>query len=236
MFDLAASLRALKPQKRIARLERRRDADLRWAEDEPAVGGALLLDTCVYLDVLQGRTPQSVDDLLVARICRHSAVCLAELTHLFGRLDPTHPSTKSVLRPLHETIEDIPPHRLHAPTDATWAEAGILAGEFARLSGQPKDAAAARKFLSDALIFLQARQIGAGVLTANVRDFDFLDQLAPGGPVVNYRRADPGDREERRIAAYERVSGEIRSGRRDLKTRGSASRAALREGRREDRR
>jgi predicted nucleic acid-binding protein len=187
VFDLAASLRALKPHKRIARLERRSDSDLRWAEDEPVTGPAMLLDTCVYLDVLQGRTPQSVDDLLAARMCRHSAVCLAELTHLFGRLDPAHPSTKSVLAPLRETIEDIPPHRLQAPTDATWAEAGILAGEFARLSDQPKNVAAARKILGDALIFLQARRIGAAVLTANIRDFDYLDQLAPGGRVVNYR-------------------------------------------------
>jgi len=188
VLDLAASLRALKPQKRIARLERRRDAELRWAEDEPRIGGALLLDTCVYLDVLQGRTPQSVDDLLASRICRHSAACLAELTHLFGRLDPAHPSTKTVLRPLRETIEDIPAHRLHAPTDATWAEAGMLAGELARLSDQPKGAGAARKFLNDALVFVQARRIGADVLTANVRDFDFLDQLAPGGRIVYYRR------------------------------------------------
>jgi predicted nucleic acid-binding protein len=188
VFDLAASLRALKPQKRTARLERRRDAELRWADDEPRIGGALLLDTCVYLDVLQGRTPQSVDDLIASRICRHSAVCLAELTHLFGRLDPSHPSTKSVLRPLRETIEDIPAHRLHAPIDATWVEAGMLAGELARLSDQPKGVGAARKFLNDALIFMQARRIGAEVLTANVRDFDFLDQLAPSGRVVYYRR------------------------------------------------
>jgi predicted nucleic acid-binding protein len=188
VFNLAASLRALKPQKRIARLAPRSDADLPWAEDEPRIGSALFLDTCVYLDVLQGRTPQSVDDLVASRICRHSAVCLAELTHLFGRLDPSHPSTKSVLRPLRETIEDIPAHRLHAPTDATWAEAGILAGELARLSDQPKGAGAARKYLNDALIVMQARRIGADVLTANVRDFDFLDQLAPGGGIIYYRR------------------------------------------------
>jgi predicted nucleic acid-binding protein len=89
---------------------------------------------------------------------------------------------------LRETIEDIPAHRLHAPIDATWVEAGMLAGELARLSDQPKGVGAARKFLNDALIFMQARRIGAEVLTANVRDFDFLDQLAPSGRVVYYRR------------------------------------------------
>lgn len=64
----------------------------------------------------------------------------------------------------------------------------MLAGELARLSDEPGGALAARKFLNDALIFMQARRIGAEVLTANVRDFDFLDQLAPGGRVVYYRR------------------------------------------------
>ncbi len=49
-----------------------------------------MLDTSVYLDVLQARTPDAVDDLLRYRVCYHSAVCLAELTHVFGRLDPDY--------------------------------------------------------------------------------------------------------------------------------------------------
>lgn len=190
-FELQRSLRSLKPHKRRRRLARRSDAELLWASEEPPIGGALLLDTCVYLDVLQGRTPEAVDRLLACRTCRHSAVCLAELTHLFGRLDPAHPSTKSVLGAIRQTIEDIPPHRLHAPESALWGEAGIVAGELVRLSGAKKDEPGEGAFLNDALICLQGRLLGASVLSGNVRDFDFLSQLVPGARVILYRRAEP---------------------------------------------
>lgn len=181
-------MRRLKPHKRLERLTRRPDSELAWASDEPLVGGALMLDTSVYLDVLQARTPDAVDRLLTYRACHHSAVCLAELTHVFGRLDPAHASTSGVLQTLQGVIEDIPPHRLQAPDTAMWGEAGILAGELVRLSGAPKGAGHERKYLNDALIHLQALSIGASVLTGNVGDFDFLNQLVPGVPIILYRR------------------------------------------------
>ncbi|VTZ26591.1 hypothetical protein MPC4_330008 [Methylocella tundrae] len=92
--------------------------------DAPLIGGALLLDTCVYLDALQGRTPGAADALLSYRVCYHSAVCLAELTHAFGRLDPAHSSTKTALKTIGDVIADIPGRRLHAPESAAWGEAG----------------------------------------------------------------------------------------------------------------
>jgi hypothetical protein len=187
-FDLAGSLRTLKPQKRTAPLRRRPDCDLCWADTAPLIGGALLLDTSVYFDALQGRTPAAADGLLSYRVCHHSAVCLAELTHAFGRLDPTHPSTKATLATLGGVIADIPGRRLHAPESGVWGEAGLLAGALFRLSGLPRGAGHERKLLNDSLIFLQARRLGASVLTANVRDFDFLNQLAPDGRVIFYRR------------------------------------------------
>jgi predicted nucleic acid-binding protein len=186
-FDLGGSLRTLKPQKRTEPLRRRPDCDLSWADDAPLIGGALLLDTSVYLDALQGRTPDAADHLLSYRVCHHSAVCLAELTHAFGRLDPSHPSTKTVLETLGDVIADIPGRRLHAPESAVWGEAGILAGALFRPSGLPRGAGHERKLLNDSLIFLQALLLGASVLTANVRDFDFLSQLAPNGRVIFYR-------------------------------------------------
>lgn len=190
-FELQRSLRSLKPHKRTQRLDRRPDSKLLWAAGEPSIGGPLLLDTCVYLDVLQGRTPEAVDRLLAYRTCLHSAVCLAELTHLFGRLDPAHPSTSSVLRSVTRTIDDIPPHRLHAPESALWGEAGIVAGALIRLGDASKGEGRQRTFLNDALICLQGRLLGASVLSGNVRDFDFLSQLVPGARVVMYRRAEP---------------------------------------------
>jgi hypothetical protein len=86
-------------------------------------------------------------------------------------------------------IEDIPRHRLQAPDSAMWGEAGMLAGELFRLSGAPKGAGHERKYLNDALIYLQARGIGASVLTGNVGDFDFLNQLVSGVPIILYRQA-----------------------------------------------
>ena len=190
-FDLGSALRSLKPQRRSAGLERRPDSALSWAGDQPSVGGALLLDTSVYLDVLQGRTPEAVDNLLTYRLCHHSAVCLAELSHVFGRLDPTHPTTKSVLGAVADTIEDIPAHRLHAPDATAWGRAGMLAGLLFRLSHLPKGEGHERRFLNDALIFHQAGMLGATVLTGNVGDFDYLSQLVPSARVIFYRAA-PG--------------------------------------------
>jgi hypothetical protein len=187
-FDLEKALRRLKPQKQSQPLRRRPDSALPWASDALSVGAALLLDTGVYLDVLQGRTPPVVDGLLTYRICQHSTVSLAELTHIFGRLDPTHASTKGVLKAVQETIEDIPEHRLHAPDATIWGEAGMLAGELFRLSEASKGKGMERKYLNDALIYLQARALGANVLTGNIADFDLLNQLVPEVSIILYRR------------------------------------------------
>jgi hypothetical protein len=137
--------------------------------------------------VLQGRSPVEVDRLLTYRLCHHSAVCLSELTHAFGRLDPKHAATKAVLETIAATVEDIPQHRLHAPDTAIWGQAGVLAGLLFRLSNLPKGEGHERRFVNDAIVFLQARQLGAGVLTGNVRDFDFLSQIIPSGRVILYR-------------------------------------------------
>lgn len=190
-FDLGSALRSLKPQRRTGGLERRPDSALSWAGDQPPVGGTLLLDTSVYLDVLQGRTPEVVDALLTYRLCHHSAVCLAELSHVFGRLDPAQPRTKPVLKVVADTIDDIPAHRLHAPDATAWGRAGMLAGLLFRLSHLPKGQGHERRFLNDALIFHQAGLLGATVLTGNVGDFDYLSQLVPSVGVIFYRSA-PG--------------------------------------------
>lgn len=186
-FDLSETIRSLKPQKRQGTLARRADEDLPWADDEPIVGGPLFLDTTVYLDVLQGRSPAEVDRLLTYRLCHHSAVCLSELTYAFGRLDPSHTTTKTALAAIRGTVGDISEHRLHAPDAALWGRAGILAGLLFRMSSLPKGEGRERKFVNDALGFLQARQLGASVLTRNIRDFDFFSQLVPTGRIVLYR-------------------------------------------------
>ena len=191
-FDLDATLRQLKPQQRTACPPPRREEQLPWAKDAPPIAGPLLLDTTVYIDLLQGATPPEVDRLLQLRTCNHSAVSLAELTHAFGRLDPAHPETKTALRELRETItKDIPSHRLQAPENDTWGAAGILAGLTFRLRGLPKNRGHERKFLHDALLYLQARKLGCAVLTRNIGDFDLLNQLVPSGQILLYRHSSP---------------------------------------------
>jgi hypothetical protein len=183
-FDLAAALRRIKAQRRsnAAPLPR----DLPFVPDEVDAGPELMLDTCVYIDVLQGKIPQSVADLLVARIANHSAVCLAELTYLFGRLDPQHPETANTLKEVRGVIEeDIPRHRLTAPSTRVLGEAGMLAGLTLRLTGRSKDQA----LLNDAILYLHALERGCIVLTRNWADFGLFQQLMPTGNVLFYHQA-----------------------------------------------
>ena len=84
----------------MAVLKRRPNAQLRWAFDEPPFVGALFLNACVYLDMLEGCTPEAVDKLLTHRIYHHSSVRIAELTHVFGGLDPAEARGMSVGSPM----------------------------------------------------------------------------------------------------------------------------------------
>jgi predicted nucleic acid-binding protein len=188
-FDLKTSERALKPQQAGGPLRARAETELRWAADEPKAGRPLLLDTTVYIDTLQGRTPTAVDDLLRYRNIFHSAVCLAELTHAFGRLDPANPATKRALAAIGGTIDsDIPRHRLFEPDTDSWGKAGMRAGKALRLARIAPGQGQGRKLLNDSLIYLQARKVGAAILTRNIQNFDLLEQLAPSGVVIFYRQ------------------------------------------------
>jgi predicted nucleic acid-binding protein len=182
-FDLAAALRRIKAQRLFNADPLPRD--LPFVPDEVDAGPELMLDTCVYIDVLQGKIPPSVEGLLVARIANHSAICLAELTYLFGRLEPNHPETSNTLKELRGVIEDdIPRHRLSTPSERVFGEAGMLAGLALRLTGRSKD----QTPLNDAILYLHARERGCVVLTRNWADFGLFHQLMPPGNVLFYRQ------------------------------------------------
>jgi hypothetical protein len=187
-FDLGAALRWLKPQRKRRALSRRPDDRLGWIDRVPTVGAPVLLDTTVYIDTLQGRSPPSLDAFISLRTCNHSSVCLAELTHVFARLSPADPRTEGSLKAIGQTIRDIPSHRLNAPDDEMWGTSGILAGMLFRLGSYP--AGAERKCLNDALVYLQGRKLGWPVVTGNITDFDFLNQLVPDGRILLYRKAE----------------------------------------------
>ncbi len=150
------------------------------------IGAPILLDTTVYIDTLQGRSPARLDEFIRFRTCNHSAVCVSELTHTFGHLNPADPRTASALKAIRQTILDVPSYRLTAPGVEIWGAAGILAGVLFRLGDFPSGAE--RKCLNDALIYLQARKLGCPVVTGNLKDFDYLGQLVPGGRTLFYRR------------------------------------------------
>jgi predicted nucleic acid-binding protein len=187
-FDLARALRRIKPQRAAEAVRRRPLTDLPIVQPPISAGAELLLDTCVYIDVLQGRTPDGLDELLEARMVNHSTICLAELAHLFGRLDPKHPGTKAVLAEVRRTIEDMPAHRLSSPSEAAVGEAGMLAGLVARLSGTGRSETPL--LLNDASVYLQALERGWIVVTRNLRQFDYFDQLLPADRVLFYEQVD----------------------------------------------
>lgn len=186
-FDVAGALRRLKPEKKTGSLQRRTDSELLFAPAEPIAGPPLLLDTTVYIDALQGRLPAEVGELLRVRPILHSAIALAEITHVLGRLDPSHAQTSATRKAIQGAISGIPAHRLQAPSAAVLGEAGILAGLFARLQGVSKQAGQA--LLNDAVLFLQALGNGCHLLTRNIGDMDYLQQLQPEGRVLFYRQA-----------------------------------------------
>jgi hypothetical protein len=72
---------------------------------------------------------------------------------------------------------------LTAPPTRAFGEAGMLAGLVARIGGRRGGA----DLLNDALLFLQAREMGCALLTANIGDFDLFDQALPGSGLLLYR-------------------------------------------------
>ncbi|WP_348640715.1 hypothetical protein [Mesorhizobium sp. AA22] len=65
-------------------------------------------------------------------------------------------------------------------------EARMLAGLVMRLSGSARGESPT--LLNDASLYLQALERGWIVLTRNVRDFDYFDQLLPVGRVLFYEQ------------------------------------------------
>lgn len=182
--EFEKSLRRLKPEKHRKKLAYRDRPQLPYLTSLKPPFPKLLLDTCVYIDALQGRLPNSVEIAVRAGNLWHSAVTEAELAALAGLLDPSHPETQHVIAQIAASVELRPAHRILVPDRDAWREAGILAGLLARLQQLGKNER--RKALNDALIFLAAAKNGCVVLTRNISDFDLLMQLDAKGQAVFY--------------------------------------------------
>lgn len=183
-FDFEASVRwaRLDPQRTLSR---RPAADLPFIGEHAEAGQELLLDTCVYIDGLQGRAPDIVSEMLKIRLSNHSAVAVQELMHSVGVLDPAHAGTRDVIRQIGIVLAGMPGHRIFTPDADILGRAALLAGILCRLQGYQRDARL--RALQDTILFLQAQKLGFSVLTANVSDFDYLLQLIPAGRVLFYR-------------------------------------------------
>jgi hypothetical protein len=74
---------------------------------------------------------------------------------------------------------------LTSPSIKVLGEAGMLAGLVSRLAGV--DSGRRQALLNDAALFLQALEQGQTLLTRNIREFDWFDQLLPTGRLLFYR-------------------------------------------------
>ena len=183
--EFQGSLRRLKPEKHREKLKPRADAALEFMGTTSRRPAKLLYDTTVYIDILQDHFPRDGEVLLRATEAWHSPVTEAELAATCGMLDPAHPKTRTITEQVIAVIDRRPRYRTITPDSDIWREAGILSGILARLQGYGKEQR--RRILNDALLFASARKHGCAVLTRNVVDFDFLQQLDPSGRVLFYK-------------------------------------------------
>lgn len=181
-FDAAQRWARFDPQRTLAR---RSVNELRFVNPSSIGGQGLLLDTSVYIDQMQGRSPKILDDLITQRQINHSTVAIQGLMHTVGVLDPSDARTATVIEVIGKQIRAMPPHRIFTPDAEVLGRAALLSGILCRLQGYEKDGKL--RALQDCVLFLQAQKLGLVVLTANVGDYDILLQLIPTGRALFYR-------------------------------------------------
>lgn len=167
-------------------LSRRQDADLPFVDESEIGGSDLLLDTCVYIDQMQGKAPGILEMLIEGRQVNHSTVAVQELMHTVGVLDPSDPRTAGVVAEIRKHVMAMRPHRTFAPEPDVLGKAAMLSGIICRQQHYGGDSKL--RALMDCVLFIQALKLGFTVLTANIGDFDLLLQLVPAGRVLFYRR------------------------------------------------
>jgi hypothetical protein len=145
-----------------------------------------LLDTCVYIDQMQDRSPPVLDDLIEQRQVNHSTVAIQKFMHTVGVLNPSDRRTASVIAEIGKQIRAMPPHRIFAPDSEVLGRAALLSGLLCRLQAYGKEGKL--RALLDCVLLLQAQSFGLVALTANVNDYDILLQLLPTARVLFYRQ------------------------------------------------
>ena len=165
-------------------LTHRSKAELPFNPLQVSAAASLLFDATVYIDQLKGDLPKPIVDLVTARTILHGAPALAELAVTIGALDPADRRTQATLTTIVEVLTRINPSRIIVPNYEIWLEAAVMAGILARTQAIPKQDR--RKFLNDTLLFLQAADTGAVMISRNSRDLDLLLQIKPHVGVLLY--------------------------------------------------
>jgi hypothetical protein len=182
-FDAAVRWARFDPQQTLGR---RPDAELPFIAEDRIGGQALLLDTCVYIDQLQDRSPDILEALIAARQANHSTVAIQELMHTVGVLDPRDRRSPAAVATIRGLILSMP-HRT--------GFSRLMSMSLVGLHCSPEFSAACRATrpignyaLCRTAFFFCRGKLGFTVLTANIGDFDLLLQLQPAGRVLFYRR------------------------------------------------
>ena len=176
------------PARWLRTLKHRPKAELPIDPLQVPAKAPLLFDATVYIDQLKGQLPRPVVDLIAARTILHGAPALAELAVTIGALDPADRRTQATLIPIIDVLTRINPARIIAPSNEIWLEAAVMAGILARTQAIPKPDR--RKFLNDTLLFLQAADVGAVMISRNSRDLDLLLQIKPRVGVLLYDKSE----------------------------------------------
>jgi hypothetical protein len=181
-FDAAVRWARFDPRRTLAR---QADAELPVLGEAHLTGPGLLLDTCVYIDQAQDRTPNILDRLTAVRPVNHSTMAIQELMQAVGGLSPDDRRTPAAIAEIRGLIRSMLPHRIFAPDVDVLGRAALLSGIVCRLRGYAAD----RKLraLNDCVLLLHAQKLGLTLLTANVADFDILLQLLPSVRILFYR-------------------------------------------------
>jgi predicted nucleic acid-binding protein len=184
-FDAAVKWARFDPRKTLIG---RPDEQLPFVNEGSLTGGPLLLDTCVYIDQVQNRSPALLDRVVEARRVTHSTIVLQELMHTVGVLNPKDHRTPAAVATIRTLVRSMVPHRIIVPDSDILGRAALVAGMLCRLQGYGADRRL--RALADCVLFLQAHKLGLTLLSANVGDFDLLMQMVPSGRVLFYRRPD----------------------------------------------
>jgi predicted nucleic acid-binding protein len=156
---------------------------------DPAIvtpGATIALDTCAIIDGLKSSLPPLLQSAITQAAVVSSAVVVGELVQGHAVLNPAHPSTAKVAPIIASAIaiaEAIPLQIV--PTENHWVEAQAVVATIGRCNSFTKDKR--RELVMDALFYVSARDADVRIVTANVRDYDLIDQVAKNGKLLFYK-------------------------------------------------